>query len=153
MVFMGKTNNHGLLQEDRSAPWRTASALSGQSIKWPELERILRKRAQERLDAAGENQDVQVSSGDESEEPCPIPQQTVFEPRKFKPYTRKNGTASNRNPMKAKPKAKTETLFSFTPTPAAKPGASKRKRADDSDEGEDLSDVSSDDLSDPYNSD
>jgi hypothetical protein len=152
-VFMGKTNNHGLLLEDRQAPWRTASALSGQSFKWPELEVMLRKRDQERLDAAGENQYVQVSSGDETEVECPVPKQTVFLPRKFKPWTRKDGTPSNRKPVKAKAKVKIETWFSPTPTPATKSRASKRKRADDSDEEEDLSDISSDHLSDPYNSD
>ena len=36
-VFVGKQNNGGLLEEDRPAPWRTASALSGQTYKWPDF--------------------------------------------------------------------------------------------------------------------
>ena len=70
-VFNGNAKNGGLLEEDRPAPWRTASALAGQTFKWNEYDDLIKKRDQERGTAVIQN-DV-VSSDDEDEIPDPVP--------------------------------------------------------------------------------
>jgi hypothetical protein len=86
-VFPGKKNDGGLLDEDRAAPWRTASALSGQTYKWPEFAELLKKREAELAAATSADDDKDaMSSADEVEYLDPTPPQTDFGPRDYKQW-------------------------------------------------------------------
>jgi hypothetical protein len=86
MVFPGKKRDGGMLEEDRSSPWRTVSALEGQAFKWPEFAELLRKSDMAVQSADAVDKDEVPSSADEDEIHDPTPKQTEFKPRKYKPW-------------------------------------------------------------------
>ena len=152
-VFKGKTKNDGVLEEDRPAPWRTVSALEGQTFKWDEYHKMIEENDRRRAQAAAENDSqVAYSSADEVEIPDPTPPQTDFLPRKYRPWI------SLRAKQAAKKAAGTTTKKSSTPSKmisSSKSAGIKRnyKEVNDDSEDEDddskLSDVESDELSEP----
>lgn len=112
-VFAGKKNDGGLLEEDRPAPWRTVSALSGQTFKWQEYADMLKKKDEEAEAAAAKDDtknDVVYSSADEIEDPDPTPPQTEFKPRKYKQWRRYDAkAASKQSPSKITAEAPSKT--------------------------------------------
>ena len=71
------TNDKGkglkrLIDEDRKAPWRTVSAIQGQSKKWPAFE-VLRNQAKKQRASARATQPRYTTSDDDAENPDPTP--------------------------------------------------------------------------------
>jgi len=88
-VFAGKKKDGGILEEDRMAPWRTASAIEGQAWKWTEYHELIEHKS--RQDDNSHEDNEQASSNDEAERQNPVPTPTTFAPQKSKPW-RKPGT-------------------------------------------------------------
>ena len=83
-VFGGRNLDGRHLAEDRAAPWRTRSALEGQTFKWREYHDLLDARDMMEDAASDASTPVIESDDDEEELPDPSPVQTEFKPRKVK---------------------------------------------------------------------
>ena len=99
LLSQGRQNFSGL-QVERKAPWRTAAAIQGMSVKWGDFRELVRE-AEDREDGghsiAMEDADGDVESRETEDElddveipdPNPNPEPGVT-PRKYKPYGKKS---------------------------------------------------------------
>jgi hypothetical protein len=128
-VKQGNRKTEGIV-EDRDAPWRSTSAIIGQSLPWAEYEALLENARPDANDSQGEEGDEVGSdgnpdSGDDEEIPDPNPGPRS-EVTKRKPVTKsKAGTSSRVKKTRAKTGAKTKQIR-----------GKKRKRVESEDEEE-----------------